>query len=355
MKIELFEQDLLKDPFFGFTVAALLQCADAKWSHQPRPLPQIEKPRKHTSMWLECDGHLVMIDMNDHVFFYDTEALKRCDVYFKANLNWQVTDKVLERDHLQEHRGKIKPYFFFATAPERIHQSRWLHPLAMLRRPRHDVCHIVGVYENPPKAGKPSPFLTPGSKIEPSDYHFWIRYHIQEALKVSGLSGYYRLTSRQNSAIEDQKIVFPNVSEYKFVSAILDSQFTMVNTLPHAVLPWKATESMALGRPIVMERTPLIEMPAPFKMKAGSHYLELLPDFGEFSSSADIEDPLSYRVLEPVDLNLLRTRVQILKGQLADKALTGYMNEQVRIYSQTALTRGTVSDYIREQVGKSIH
>lgn len=355
MKIQLFERKMLTDPFMGFTVSALIKQAGATWSDQPRPLPLVEKPRLHTSMWLECDGHLVMLDMNDHVFFYDTEALKRCDVYLKANLNWQVTDKVLARHQLQEHRNKIKPYFFFATDPERVQRTRWHHPLALLRQPRRQICHIVGVYENPPKAGKASPFLNATAAIEPSEHHFWIRYHIQKALKEAGLTGYFRLTSRCNPAIEDQETVFPNVSEYKFLSAMMDSQFTFVNTLPHAVLPWKATESMALERPIVMERTPLIEMPEPFALKVGQHYLELLPDFGSFIAAAGIEDPRSYRVLQPVDLELLRKRASILKTQITDNGLKQHMYEQVRLYNRTALAGGTVADYIRTQVRNVIH
>ena len=79
---------------------------------------------------------------------------------------------------------------------------------------------------------------------------------------------------------------------------MVDSRFTMINTLPHALLPWKASESLMLGRPFIVERSPLVEMPEPFQLRPNVHYLEMFPGFGDFDDNADIEDPHSYRILD---------------------------------------------------------
>ena len=72
------------------------------------------KPREHSSAWAKFDGHLVFFDFSDHVFLYDIEALKKCDVYFKANLHRGVARKVLEKTGSQEHDSKILPFVWFA-------------------------------------------------------------------------------------------------------------------------------------------------------------------------------------------------------------------------------------------------
>ena len=56
-----------------------------------------------------------------------------------------------------------------------------------------------------------------GRPVDPARYHFWIRYHVQQALRDAGVSGYYRLTSRGNRDIEDNQLIFPNLSERKFM------------------------------------------------------------------------------------------------------------------------------------------
>lgn len=346
MKILLFEPTRRRDPYFRHTINALLAHAGARWTDRPRPRPQIEQPRRHTSMWLECDGYPVCLDHNDHVFFYDIEALKHAAVYFKANLNWQVTDKVLRQHNLGYLRSKIMPYFFFASDPAWTARRRWFDPWREWSGPRRDVCHIVGINSNPLAQGVRSPFLDGRTDLAPWEYHFWIRWHVSEALKRSGLSGYFRLTSRGNRALEDCRVVFPNISENRFFAAIQDCRMTMVNTLPHAVLPWKVAESFAMRRPVILERSPLVEMPEPFALVEGRHFLALLPDVGGFDTTASLDDPRSYRVLAPPDPVLLQQRMEWLREMLHDRERVRFMQQEVDSYARRSLSGTAAAEYI---------
>jgi hypothetical protein len=314
------------------------------------------KPREHASAWARFDGHLVFFDFSDHVFLYDAKALKKCDVYFKANLHRGVTCKALEKVDCQEHESKILPFIWFGPNLEAYRPDFFLNRLMFLgSKPVHDVCNIVGVYENYRAKGEKSVFVSGGPSIDPAHYHFWMRYHVQQALREAGLSGYYRLTSRGNRDIEDNQLVFPNLSERKFMQAMIKSRFTMINTLPHALLPWKASESLMLGRPFIVERSPLIEMPEPFKLRVNVHYLEMFPWFGDFDDKAAIDDLHSYRILNRLHLDRFREGAEKIAVAVKDHELVEYMTEQVRQYSATILTPGFVADFVCEQVEKRIH
>jgi hypothetical protein len=357
MKIELFEPYLLGEKgFFRYLYLALKTHKKAKLVSEPRPLPKVIRPREHTSAWTRFDGHLVFFDFSDHVFLYDTDALKMCDVYFKANLHRGVTHKVLERVGLTQHDSKILPFIWFAGnldayRPDSLKNRFLFHGV----KPTVDVCHIVGVYDNYLAKGERSVFQTNGEAIEPGNYHFWIRYHVQQALKEAGISGHYRLTSRGNRQIEDNTAIFPNLSERQFMRAMLSSRFTMINTLPHAVLPWKASESLMLGRPIIVERVPVVETPEPFRLRPGEHCLELLPDFGGFDEAADIDDPRSYRILNPLRLDELKRGVERIALVIRDRDKVRFMAEKAKEYAETALSPGFISDFICDQVRARIH
>jgi hypothetical protein len=222
-------------------------------------------------------------------------------------------------------------------------------------RPSHDVCHVVGVYDNYLAKGEKSVFASDGLSIDSARYHFWVRYHVQQALKDAGISGYYRLTSRGNRDIEDNQLIFPNFSERKFMQAMVKSHFTMINTLPHALLPWKVSESLMLGRPFIVERSPLVEMPEPFQLRPNVHYLEMFPGFGDYDDEADIEDPHSYRILNRLQLDQFRESAEKIAIAVKDHDLVSYMSQQVRQYSTTVLLPGFIADFICEQVKKRIH
>jgi len=356
MKIRLFEPALRKEGFFHLIYDSLVGCKKARLVNDPRPLPRILKPREHTSAWADFDGHPVVFDMNDHVFFYDIPALDRCEVYFKANLNWDVTDKVLQQAGRPDLRSKILPFFFFSPDPAHDRRSRRMNWFRNFGHTRYDVCHVVGVYMNGIMDGASSPFSGQTTEpIAPAPYHFWIRHHIQQALKDIGISGYYRLTSRGNKAIEDNLVVFPNLNAWTYSNRITEGRLTMVNTLPHAVLPWKAAESLAMGRPLIFERAPLVEMPEPFGLKKDIHYLELLPSVGGFDATAPLDRPESYRVLNPINPADFVTRANWLRQVLSDHDRIAAMTEHALLYADHILIEPVVADFICDQVRSRIH
>lgn len=359
MKIEIFEPELLTrigfNGFYGYFLSALSRYKGAKPTREPRPLPRLTQPREHESAWLRVDGHLVFFDMSDHIFFYDIEALKRCDVYFKANLNGPVTDRVLAKADASAHRSKIVAFMFFADQLDRYPRRRVWNAFWHRQRRSHDVCHITGVYMNPVRSGERSIFSDPATPITPANYHFWIRYHTQQALQGAGISGCYRLTSRANTTLEDNVTVYPNMSQREFARQIFSARLTVINTLPHAVLPWKATESLAMGRPLVLDTAPQIEVPEPFTLKAGIHYLELFPRLGGFDPAADLADPASYRVLTRLTEATLKERAEWLRTMLADRERMEFMTDAANTYAKTILTKPRVADYICQQINAHIH
>jgi hypothetical protein len=357
MKIELFEPCLAREKgFFRYLFRALIRYKNALLVSEVRPLPRLVKPREHSSAWARFDGHLVFFDFSDHIFLYDTDALKRCDVYFKANLHRGVARKVLEKTGSQEHESKILPLVWFAPNLSAYRPDFLLNQLMFLGvKPSHDVCHVVGVYDNYLAKGEKSVFVSDGPPIDPARYHFWMRYHVQQAFRNTGLSGYYRLTSRGNRDIEDNQTIFPNLPERKFMQAMVKSRFTMMNTLPHALLPWKASESLMLGRPLIIERSPLVEMPEPFQLRPNVHYLEMFPGFGDFDHNADVEDSHSYRILNRIQLDQFQEGAEKIAAAVKDREQVEYMTEQVRQYSATILSPDFVADFVCGQVEKRIH
>jgi len=358
MKIELFEPYLAREKgFFRYLFRALIRYKNALLVSELRPLPRLMKPREHSSAWARFDGHLVFFDFSDHVFLYDAEALKKCDVYFKANLHRGVARKVLKKAGIQEHESKILPFVWFAGNLEAYRPDSLLNQLTFLgTKPAYDVCHVVGVYDNYLAKGEKSVIAgDDGPPVDSARYHFWMRYHVQQTLRDAGMSGYYRLTSRGNRDIEDNQLIFPNLSERKFMKAMVESRFTMINTLPHTLLPWKANESLMLGRPFIVERSPLVEMPEPFQLRPNVHYLEMFPGFGDYDDDADIEDPHSYRILNRIQLDQFREGAEKIAAAVKDRDLVEYMTEQVRQYSATILSPGFVADFVCGQVEKRIH
>lgn len=354
MKMEIFEPELLTrrgfNGFYGFFLSALRRYKGARPTGEPRPLPRLLQPREHESAWIRVDDRLVFFDMSDHIFFYDLEALKRCDVYFKANLNWPVTDRVLTQAGLSAQRGKIAAFMFFADQLDQYPRRRAWNTFWHGKRYACDVCHITGVYMNPVRDRHPSIFTDPATPITPANYHFWIRYHTQAALRQAGISGYYRLTSRANKQLEDHATVYPNVSQRAFARHIFDARLTSINTLPHAVLPWKATESLAMGRPLILDTAPLIEVPPPFTLIKDLHYLELFPDMGEFNLSTPLDAPESYRILTRLNPTLLAERAAWLRTLLADRDRIDGMTKAAETYARHILTKPMVADYICDQI-----
>jgi len=356
--IRIYEPDLMYrrgfNGFYRHFLSALVENMGARITDDPRPLPRTMKPREHESCWVEWNGALVFFDMSDHVQLFDLDALKRCSVYFKANLHRGIARRVFIENDLLACESKLSSFLFFSEGLEDFERDARRRRFWGMDRPKWDVCCIMGVYENLVRDGHRSPFECGEEPMTPASYHFWIRWHVVQALKQEGISGYYRLTSRGNRSLEDGVNVFGNLPRRQFSRRISDGRITVVSTLPHALFPWKASESFTLGRPILIEQAPLTETPAPFMPVAGEHFLELLPGVGIFDEAAPLSDPASYRVLARIPMARFRERAEWLHGVLTDHARLAQMGAACRKFAERAYDKKTVAEYIGSEVEKRI-
>ena len=357
-QVTIFEPELIGrrgfNGFYHHFLSALVEHVGARGTDAPRPLPRMIQPREHESCWIEWSGELVFFDMSDHVQLMDLEALKLCGVYFKANLHRGIALRLLKESSMEDEAHKLVPFLFFAEGlSDFVRYERWRRFWGT-DTPRYDICFVMGVYRNPVRDGRVSPFLQNNGKITSSEYHFWIRWHAYRALQEAGIPGYYRLTSRGNRSLEDGVNVFGNLNRRPFSRCITQGRLTAVCTLPHALFPWKASESFALGRPILIEQAPLTETPEPFRLREGTHFLELLPNCGDFNAIAPISDPASYRILNPIVPARFAERVEWLRGVLSDRRRMSYMGEECRKFAARAYDKKTVAEYICAEVEKRI-
>ena len=358
MNIRIHEPELIArrgfNGFYRHFLSALVEHAGARATEEPRPLPRILVPREHESCWVRWDGHEVFFDMSDHVHLFDLEALKRCSAYFKANLHRGLARRALAENGLSDQEGKLAPFLFFSEGLGEFERDFRRRRFWRMDRPKTDVCFVMGVYENRIRDGGRSPFEFADEPMTPPACHFWIRWHVMQAMKSAGIPGYYRLTSRTNRTLEDGANVFPNLSRGAFSRRMSAARLTAVCTFPHAVFPWKASESFALGRPILIERISQTETPAPFMPAAGEHYLELLPGPAGFDETRPLADPRSHRVLERIPLERFRARAEWLRETLADRPRMDAMGEACRQFARRAYDKQTVAAYICAEVEKRI-
>ena len=340
--------------FYRHFLSALVERAGARPTDAPRPLPRMMRPREHESCWVRWNAHWVFFDMSDHVQLFDLEALKLCAVYFKANLHRGLAGRVLREAGLAEHESKLAPFLFFSEGLADFERDFRRRRFWRLDKPKYDVCFVMGVYENPVRDGGMSPFEHPEAPMTPAACHFWLRWHALQAMRAAGIPGYYRLTSRANRALEDGVHVHGNLNRREFSRRISAGRITTVCTFPHALFPWKASESFALGRPILIEQAPLTETPAPFMPAAGEHFLEWLPGVGDFDAAAPLEDPASYRVLARIPLARFRARAEWLRDVLRDRERLAAMGAACRAFAARAYAPQTVADYICAETEKRI-
>jgi hypothetical protein len=345
MKILLYDPPLAAPGgFFSFVYQALQKVKGAELTSRSRPLPQMTEPREHLSAWMEVDGRLVFLDMSDHVFLLDREALRRCDVYFKTNLHRKTLLALLAETDESVLAEKVYPFFSFAgylSTYLDFSPGRRLYDL--MRGRREDVCDVVGVYDHLRRDGETSVYDAGGPELTPSRVHYWARVHTLEALRGAGLSGTLRLTSRYQKTLEDGALIFSNLSQPAYRRAIIRSRMLVINTLPHALFPWKASEALALGRPFIVDVPPLTEFPEPFRLQEGAHFLSLLPP-------ADFSDSLSGRVLHKYSLADFREGAQRVTDVLRDPERMRHMQDAVESFRRRALCPQTVANYITETV-----
>lgn len=354
MKIEIFEPELIArrgfNGFYRFFLNALIDYAGARPIAKPRPVPRMTKPREHESAWIRCDDAPVFFDMSDHVQLIDIDALRACAVYFKANLHRGIAERLLREQGAPELASKFAPFLFFSEGLDDFVRDARRRAFWRMDQPRYDVCFVMGVYENPIRAGARSPFCHADEPMTPAACHFWIRHHLIEALRASGCSGCFRLTSRANPQIEDGVHVQSNISRRAFSRAITRGRITAVCTLPHAVFPWKVSESFVLGRPILLDCEPITETPAAFRPRREEHYISLFGDLPGPDLSASWEDPRSYRVLPGIRESDIRSAVEEFALKLRDRERLRAMGEACRTFAAQAYHPRTVADYICETV-----
>ena len=355
MNIQIYEPELMaRRGFYRHFLLALAEYAGARGTDAPRPLPKLAKPKEHESCWVRWAGHWVFFDMSDHVQLFDLEALNICSAYFKANLHRGIAGRVLSEAGLAGHEPKLVPFLFFSDVLGDFMRDAKRRCFWGLDRPKYDACFVMGVYENRVRDGGRSPFEHSDEPMTPAACHFWIRWHTMQAMREAGISGTYRLTSRTNRALEDGVNVCANLSRREFSRRISEGRITVVCTFPHALFPWKASESFVLGRPILIEQAPMTETPAPFMPVAGEHFLELLPGAGVFAGDAPLSDPASSRVLARILLERFRARAEWLRGVLQDSGRLEAMGEACRRFAARTYGKKTVAEYICAEVDKRI-
>ncbi len=353
MKIEIFEPELITrrgfNGFHRYYLSALVAHAGARPTNEPRPVPRLRVPREHESAWIRCDDALIFFDMSDHVQLIDFEALRKCAVYFKANWYPAVAHRLLRERGEPELVSRMAPFLFFSEGLDDFIRDARRRRFWRTDRPRYDICFVMGVYENLIRLGRRSPFESDGEPLTPAACHFWIRKHVAEALK-SRFRGYYRLVSRANPAIEDGVHVRSNINRRAFSRRMSDGRITAVCTLPHAVFPWKVSESFVLGRPILLDREPITVTPDAFCPRKGEHYLTLLDDRTEPDPVARWEDPRSYRVLPRIRIDQIDAAAESLRTAIEDRARLRAMGESCRAFAERAYRPERVAGYICDTI-----
>ncbi|MCC5847968.1 MAG: hypothetical protein JJU29_07715 [Verrucomicrobia bacterium] len=345
MRILLYEPHLLqKGGFYSFVYQALQTALGAQFADGPRPLPALKEPREHSSAWIDFDGKLILIDMSDHVFHFDTAALHHCFLYFKTNLHPPTARRVLAEAGLGDQESKLRPFFSFAGYLEEYLRPAPLRALYDRFRGRtEDLCDVVGVYEHLRRDGEISVFAPGGPEPTPSRVHYWARVHTLEALTKAGLGGTLRLTSRYNSTLEDGSLIKGNLSQKAYRRAILRANMLVINTLPHALPPWKVSECLALGRPFLFDIPPLIEFPEPYRLREGDHYLTLLPP-------ADFDPDTPGRVLHRYRVEDFEAGSEKVASALRDPDTLAHLNAHVDQFRREAFRPETLANYLLDSI-----
>ena len=173
-----------------------------------------------------------------------------------------------------------------------------------------------------------------------------------QALRDAGIPGYYRLTSRGNDDLVDGVHVHDNLSRLAFSSHFSKGRLTAVCTLPHALFPWKVSESFVLQRPVLIEQAPLTETPSPFMPIAGKHFIELFPGLGEFDLDIPLTEFSSYRVLNRIPMDRFKERAEWVREFLSDQDRLKEMGKSCSAFAAQAYSKETVATYICDEVHK---
>jgi hypothetical protein len=173
-------------------------------------------------------------------------------------------------------------------------------------------------------------------------------------LQETGMKGFCRLTNRGNTSLLDPGgVVRANLNNRMFLLAMLASRMTVLNTLPHAVFPWKALESMVLGIPFVAECRPQMIMPEALELVPGRHYLELLPELPGFDELAAPDDLRAYRLFPEIRLERLRERAEWLRSEINNHKRMAEMNAEVDAYRRRVLNPAFLAQFFSDTVAQA--
>tara|TARA_R100000027_G_scaffold67220_1_gene65106 strand:- start:3291 stop:4343 length:1053 start_codon:yes stop_codon:yes gene_type:complete len=350
--VKIYESRHLEESGFFQYLFQALRASGAEVVEKAPHERQGRTDRHHEGAWAEIEGALVFFDMSDHVFDFDLQALQHADLYLKANLNRSLADRVLTEEGMADCSSKIRPFTFLPPSLGLCRKIGGLKLGSWLPGPK--LFHVVGVYENPIADGAADPFEAPGDRVDPHVMHFWIRHHFSKAVGETGLSAISRLTSRGNPAIEDGVNVKANLNHQFYLFRMATSTCTVLNTFPHAVYPWKAQESLALGRPFIVEREPLIEIPPAFRPVPDEHFLEVIPGFGSFDENASLEEAASYRILKVPSLESIQEGFERITGILKDRSRMESMRRACRDFSAERFSPSFIVRWLQEEVSRSV-
>lgn len=335
--------------FFRFLFTAVRDCGDDVQIKEARPVEIWKDARGlHDGAWIDWHGTRLFFDMSDHVFQFDLNAWRKADLYFKANLNRSIAREVLETAGEIFDDKRLQAFCFFPPSLGSCEKFRTFS--ALWPFPGPSVCHIVGVYENPYLQNRTVVAPKAGELLAPNEMHFWIRRTFSEILRESFPNAFSRLTSRGNRKIEDRRVVFPNLSHQRFLWKLLVSRFTLLNTYPHAVYPWKAFESLALGVPFLVESEPLIEIPEDFRPVAGEHFLEILPGAARFREGFNSGDPATYRTVRFPGVEAIREGMERVVHQVSDSKEAKRMKKCARSFARSRLSPSYLFTWLEQKV-----
>lgn len=344
--ITLYEsRHLSEGGFFRFLFRAIRSNEAEVEVKEGRPVEAWRDARGvHDGAWVDWKGKKVFFDMSDHVFQFDEKAWEEADLYFKANLNRDIARDVVGTSE----ETKLRSFCFFPpTLPRCVHYRRLAQILPWRKR---SLCHIVGVYENPCEGNPDRSAPEAGEILSPNVMHFWIRKAFRDAIYENFTDAFSRLTSRGNSEIEDGLTVQSNLKQPHFLWKILTSKFCVLNTYPHAVYPWKAFESLALGVPFIVESGPLIEIPEAFRPVKDRHFLQVLPDPPVFESPYRDENASTYRVVVFPGMEAIRRGIEEVQRKVMDGELVGEMRRNARDFARSRLSAEFLYSWLDEEI-----
>lgn len=347
LKFQLLRPNPRNQLFLDYLYRCLEKCGNVSYfgESQLEFTSVLNQNREHLSTVVKFEGKLLVFDLSDHAFLWDTGALDNCDVYFKANLNWKIAERYIGEHLSESNRQKIAPFMLFTHSLFKVNRMKWCYSLGAMME-KYDVCQITGIYRNYLLDNHGGDAFPLASSKSADEYHFWIRYLTHKYLEESGVNSFTRLTSKGQKDQEDRNSVFGTVNKHEYLRKMCASRFKFVNVMPHALYPWKATESVIMETPLILDHDTMMELPEPFLLRENEHFISLLGKRFDFDSGLDLEDPHSYRLLNLVESAEFSEAMESLIERINDAELHKYMKHQVIALKKRLIDPSNLLRYI---------